>query len=310
LAGGYGPEAWRYTARSLTWLVSGADRPLESSGERSLRHFRRIAAQFEPDELTRETTDELDLSLMDLLGDLDHGAVPRKLLGFYSRYGTEAALERYGVLPHIRGRGYGATRLEFELDHSTGQMVRLYSDDGQRDLLIELVLKDSTNLRPFKLLSIEWLLLQDPRAVPTRDRPLLPGQDHPGLGCLRLVMGMLLIACERLGYDGLLFSPAHFHTAAVARGILYFVDPAIEARFLAVEEALAGRPLEQATQLVDAGAVVDEETGKPVRWHAASMVIPTSGSLREAIEGPAYEQAVRESAQGLSFVLAEGKRRL
>jgi hypothetical protein len=173
-------------------------------------------------------------------------------------------------------------------------------------VLIELVLKETRSLPPFRLLSIEWLLLQDPRARPSKSRPLLPGQDHPGLGCLRLVVGMLVMACERLGYDGLLFSPSHFHTAAVARGILFFVDPEVEARFLALEEALATTTLDEATALVHAGALVDDETGAPVQWQAASMVIPISAGLREAIEGPAYEQAVRDAAQGLSFRMRDG----
>lgn len=304
LAGGYGPDAWRYTARSLAWLVSGEDRPIASSGERNLRHFRRIASQFEPGELSWESSDELDLSLTDLLADLDPGAGPRKLLNFYSRYGIEAALERYGVLGHIRELGYGATRVEFELDHPTGQMVRLYSNDGRRDLLIELVLKESTDLPPFRLLSIEWLLLQDPRAEPRPDRPLLPGQDHPGLGCLRRIVGMLVMSCERLGFDGLLFSPSHFHTAAVARGILFFVDPEVEARFLAIEDALAGRSLDQGTQLVHDGAIRDRATGEPVHWQAAAMVIPVSETLRKLIEGPAYEEAVRAAARDFDYVVA------
>jgi len=147
------------------------------------------------------------------------------------------------------------------------------------------------------LLRVEWLRLQNPRAAFTAGRPRLPGQEHPGLGMLRDVIALLILACERLALDGILFVPAHYHTAVQSRRSLRFLDPEVEGRFRALERALGHLPLTAATHAVEAGQVVDAATGQPFNWQPGPMVIPVSSVLRRRLEGEAYEaQAVREAA--------------
>lgn len=301
LAGGYGDDAWRHTARSLADLLAGHDAPIPSQRDRDVRHFRRIARQFTRAELTGEDDDDILLKPEDLMLDLVGSARSTRLLGYYSRYGVELAFERYGVLAKIRAAGYPRLVLELDTGHSTGERIRVLNRDEPRELLLELVLSETSEYSPYRLLSIEWLMLQNPRARPTADRPLLPGQQYPGLGCLGEVVMMLMMACERLGLDGLLFCPAHYHVAAQAHGLLAFFDPADEARFAAIGEALTELELARATQLVHGQQVLDQHTGEPVRWQAVPMALPVSKRLKERFEGADYERAVVRAAQELRF---------
>ena len=58
---------------------------------------------------------------------------------------------------------------------------------------------------------------------------------------MRIVVGMLVMAAERLGYDGITLVPSHFHVAAQARRLFRFLDPADEAMFLALEPTRGSR---------------------------------------------------------------------
>src|SRR5207253_2211203 len=94
--------------------------------------------------------------------------------------------------------------------------------------------------KPLRLLSIEWLSLQDPSASFDATRTPLPLQKHPGLGLAREVMHLFATAVERLGLDGIVQSAAHFHGAVLlgAREAL-FDDPVREGRFRALRRALS-----------------------------------------------------------------------
>ena len=303
LAGGYGPEAWRHSARTVAWALSGRDQPIPASHDADLRRVRRVARTFGTDQLSGSATgaDDFGITDADLYGDLLKKATPGQLLGFYTPFGLELAFERYGLYEHLRRRGYNRVRLDLDLRSGSGEAVAVRSDDERRALLIEVVLRETREVVPHRLLSLEWLLMQDPLARPTAERPLLPGQQHPGLGGLRILMGMLSMAAERLRFDGLTFVPAHYHSAAQARGILRFLDPEAEARFVAMKQALGARPLLDATRLVAEGKLVDRRTGAPFRWKPARMVIPFSPALRAAVEGEAYDRRVEEAVASLSL---------
>lgn len=306
LAGGYGPEAWRHSARTLVWLLSGRDAPIPASHDVELRQFRRVARGFGEEQLSGATPGDENFGITeaDLLGDLVRKGSNSQLLGFYTTYGLELAFERYGMFELMRRRGYPRVRLELNLHAGSGEAITVRTDDARRLVLLELVVRELRELVPYRLLNIEWLLLQDPQARPTAERPLLPGQDHPGLGGLRITMGMLTMAAERLGFDGIAFVPAHYHTAAQARGMLRFVDPRDEAVFVSIKEAVGARSLLEATRLMAAGGLLDEATGEPFPWKPVRMVVPLSAALREAVEGPDYDRKVEAAAHAIRLKVA------
>ncbi len=307
LAGGYGLNAWRYSARFFSCLLNGGEAIEPPSTEEALlTRYRRLAQELEPHELTGEPrrTDDWGLTADDL-GAVGGLRGPRRFLGYYSSQGLELALERASLLDRVRGLGFEQPNLEMDLDNPTGDTVRLYGDAARRELLIEARVRiDRGTLPGFSLLRIEWLLLQNPRAEFTADRPRLPGQSHPGLGISQDVVALLILACDRLQLDGLVFVPAHYHSASQGRKWLRFLAPRDEGVFRALREALHGLPLSEATRVVDEKRVVDARTGEPFVWRPMPMVMPVTDRLRNVVEGEDYEGKVAAEAARHDFRLA------
>lgn len=177
-------------------------------------------------------------------------------------------------------------------------------DAARRELLMELRLSlDRRTLPGLALLRLEWLLLQDPRARFSPARPRLPGQKHPGLGLLQDVSALLLLACERLQLDGLLFVPSHYHLASQGKRWLRFLDPEHEGLFRSLAAALHGLPLAEATNAVVAGRVTDAATGERFSWRPMAMVLPVTAALHERVSGDDYERRADEAAAQHRFVV-------
>jgi len=305
MAGGYGPEAWRYTARYCGWLLAGRELPDPPSTEEvTLARYRHLSKILTPRELTSNGEDEgWELSEEDLLGALAGTPVHTRFLGYYSKHGIELALERGGIHDRLRALGFRPT-LDMDLTNPAGQTLRLFGDRGKTELLFELrAARDRQALPGFEMLRVEWLMMQNPRCDFSRDRPKLPGQEHPGLGMLKDAIAFLILACDRLGLDGVFFVPSHYHLAAQSRKALRFADPEDEARFRAFRRVLTDKPLCEATRLADRGAVVDRRTGEPLPWRPAPMVLPVSDPLRGRLQGEEYERAVREALAGMELEL-------
>lgn len=309
LGGGYGLNAWRYSARFLSTLLN-RDRAVEppSTDEITLVRYRRMAKEFAPHELTGDGsgTAETDWGITadDILPGMAAAQRPRRFLGFYSLQGMELALERAGLLDRVRDLGYTRPTLEFDLDNPSGDTVRLFGDPARTELLIETRLRvDRAAVPGLALLRIEWLLMQNPRTRFSPQRPRLPGQKHPGLGMLSDIMAMMVLACDRLRLDGLLFVPAHYHTASQGRKYLRFLNPADEAFVRGMERALAGVPLHEATHAVEQKRIVDGRTGRFVDWRSMPMVMPVTDRLKERVAGAGYEKKVAEAAAGMELKL-------
>jgi acetoin utilization deacetylase AcuC-like enzyme len=306
LAGGYGLNAWRYNARFLSILLNRG-RAVEppSTEELLLSRYRSFARELQEHELTGEPPrDDWGLSEEDLLGALGGPRPPRRLLGFYSRQGLELAMERAGLLERVRNLGFEQPTLDLDLDNPSGDTARLYGDRRRRELLIETrLLVDRRTIPGFAMLRIEWLLLQNPRGHFTAGRPPLPGQAHPGLGMLQEIIALLVLACDRLQLDGLLFVPSHYHIAVHGRKTMRFLDPADEGLYRALETPLQGLSLTAAAETVAAGRVVDAATGRPFSWRPTSMVFPVSERLRAQVTGEEYERRATEEAGRHAFAL-------
>lgn len=311
LAGGYGLNAWRYSARFLSTLFNRG-RPIEppSTEELVLSRYRSLAREIQEHELTGEPRrdDDWGLTAEDLAGAIGGPRPPRRLLGFYSCQGLELTMERTGLLERIRNLGFLQPTLELDLDNPAGDTARLYGDRRRRELLIETRLRiDRRTLPGFAMLRIEWLLLQNPHGQFTPERPQLPGQTYPGLGMLQDLIALFVLACDRLQLDGLLFVPSHYHVAVHGRKTMRFLSPADEGLYRALEAPLQGLSLAAAAEAVAAGRVQDAATGTPFVWQPTPMVFPVSERLREEVTGEEYEQKAGEEAGRHRFNLTPAR---
>jgi len=327
LAGGYGQHAWRYSARFLSSLRPGgqAVEP-PSTAEVTLTRYRRLARdmraagdRYPPrvrqDGLARPPQPgppagagadaDWELNAEDLQTSFSGPQRPHRLLGACSRQQLELMLERAGLLERLRQLGFTRPEVAFDLEHPGGETVRVHGEPGSGELLAEVRLRIDRRSAPgLVMLSIEWLTLQNPREAFTPARPRLPGQDHPGLGMLRDVIALLVVACERLQLDGVLWVPAHYHTAVQGRRAGRFLDPVDEGVFRALEQAVAGLPLPVAAAAVEQGKVLDDSTGTPFDWHPMRMAVPASQRLREQLDGEEHRRLAETAAAVHAFRLA------
>lgn len=305
LAGGYGDRAWRYPARALAWYLAGE--PLEPPSDEvvALARLRQMPQLFSDAE---QRDDDWGITEEDLFGVLPGLPVESRFLGSFSPVRVELMLERMGLLQQIRAKGFACPTVSLELDHPLGHTLRIFGDPNRSELLLELRLARSSRALPgFEVLSVEWLLLQNPRAHFTPDRPRLPGQQHPGLGLLAEVFAWLVVLCEELALDGLYFRPSHFHLAALARRHATFLHPQHAALFAALADLLGGLALPEASQAVHEGRVIDLQTGEKVVWEAFPMVLPVSQNLRQQVEGSAYREAMEKARKALRLALVDAR---
>ena len=282
-AGGYGPNAWRHSARFYGYLLSHLEKPIASDNERLLRAVKRVSKTMQMHDLTADEGED------DLFGDLFGPMKRTRLFDFYSKLGVECALEKIGVLEHLRKLGYPSPHIEFELDHPNGQAVRLFADDERKILLIEYIIDEKKFVGDMRMLWIEWLLSQNPNAEPSPDRPLLPGQTYPGLGCLAKLVGFLFMICDRLKFDAIGFNPAHYHVCFLAKGQGCFQKPADEARFRVAQTLTAGLNLQQASMMLGNGLI---SAGNTFKWIPARMVIPISEAAHAYFQTKEYQSEV------------------
>ncbi len=322
LAGGYGPMAWRHAAGYFSWLLSGSgklDIPLDlelpvdhyRKLARLMKHRRRISEENRtsgpPGRPGRilDPNDDWGLTEQDLGGT---GMMPDTLfLGVYSRHGMELALEESGLMERLRQRGFKALRVSFDLDDPMGHTLRIQAGETDPQVVVEMKLRVNRQMQPGRsLLSVEWLLIQDVSSSFELSRPLLPGQQFPGLGLMRDTAAVLVVACERMDLDGMVFIPTHFHLASLAHPMAIFADPIQQARLLALRRAVRGLRLNEAARAVTDGQVIDENTGEPVGWVPAPMVIPVAADLVEYFGSADFEKLVGEARKGFHFRLTPG----
>lgn len=305
LAGGYGNHAWRHSARSLGWLATGEIVEPPSTEAITLIAYRRGFETLARHELLSDSPvpaeDLFALSDEDVRGGHGIADAQPRFLGHFSRHGIELLLERSGLLDQLRRRGFTHPAVRFELDNPAGETLRVYADLSRHALLIEVrVRQDRRAIRGHELLSIEWMLLQNPRQG-FSGRNAMPGQSYPGLGMLSDIMSILVLLCERSGLEGILFVPSQYHLAAKGKRYLRFADPLDEAWFRAIQGAVAELPRLEATNAVAEGRLRDRDTGESIAWRPMPMVLPLSERLRVLVRGEHYEQGVRSALERLRF---------
>jgi acetoin utilization deacetylase AcuC-like enzyme len=308
LAGGYGHETWRYTARFLSWQILGSERvEPPSTSAITLARYQHLAQELGSGttQSQDQTEDGWGLTEEDLLGSLGSEARQTLFLDHYSHHAVELAVEWTGIFDRLRQMGFAHPSLALDLDNPGGHTLRIFADSQHQELLAELRLRrDRRSIPGMEVLSIEWLLLQNPRASFTRDQPQLPGQQYPGLGMVRDVVSLLILLCDRLQLDGIVFVPSQYHLVFQARHVLGFLHPEDEGWFRALEKALQNLPLAEATRLVAEERVVDTTTGRPVSWKAMPMVLPISDRLHDQVEGVAYDNRAAEVESQHQFAIS------
>lgn len=271
--------------------------------------------------------DALGLDHLDLL-DKDAG---RRFLDFYGDEGIRLAIQRYGLEGAMRRRGYGHFELETRAADDRHTLLvfgraaeggeRADGEDagvpsGERHRLIELVVRRDRLVvhevpglpkleAAYDVLTVDWLLLQDPLARFTEQRPRLPGQEAPGLGIGERVLELLYRMVERLQLHALVTVAEYFHNAVLYARELPFFDPTHGGRLRALESTLMGAEkltLAEASWAIHWGCVrgVDDAV---LRWKGEAQVRPFVPELADWMSSPAHEEATSRVASTTKYVL-------
>ncbi len=267
--------------------------------------YRRVYDRLNETDLAREDARPSEADLESLLGPPEGRA--GRFLGLYTAEGGEMALERYGFLQMLRDKGFENLLLSTDLSDSSRQVLRIHFDRRDPEhLLIEMVLgfrplrlPDGTN---GKMLSVEWLLMQDPRKDFPPDLPPLPDQEHPGLGLFRWQGELLRLMATRLGCDGLMNNPQQFHNGALYGRVMKFVDPVDEGRRRALERDLADRSMREASHAVATGRV-REVGGDPFQWVGRPQVLPITLPMQAYFKRKEYRSTVARVRDDTHFVV-------
>jgi hypothetical protein len=167
-------------------------------------------------------------------------------LGFYTHDGIMSALERYGFFADLNRLGFEDFYLETRTDDPDEHMLRLWSTrPALSEPLVELVvrrdfirpqspLSERLANKPLPVLTVEWLLLQNPLAEFRQERLPLPGQHYPGLGVGGQVLEILRNTCKRLNLAGIATVPSYFHNAVFYSEEFRHFDPYWQGAFLAL----------------------------------------------------------------------------
>lgn len=246
-----------------------------------------------------------------------------KWLGFYTDQGLRIALEKYGFFRDLERLGFHRLRIETRTEDPDEHLVRLWSTEPQIDEpLLELVVRRDF-LRPqsaladrlrdshIPVLTVDWLLLQNPTTPFTAHRPPLPGQDHPGLGVGAQVLEMLRNICLRLDLGAIATVPSYFHNALFYSGEFRHFDPHYQGAFLALCRDLmpaVENSVTAASWALRWECVENRANSQPTfSWFQQLMVNPMTKLLRDYFSGHPYKKDVQKSLSSHDFVVDHEK---
>lgn len=308
LGGGYGPLAWSIPFNFIFTLLTGRPPDVRLRPSNIAARYQRVHRRLRPSDLGSESDELID---DELWAQLDgKGVTGGRYLGYYTRDGIALALERYGFMDLLREKGFDDFLISLDTSQGERHVMRLHH--RQRDpehLLIEV----ASCLRPLflpdghecRMLRIEWLLMQNPDASFSFEQPPLPGQDYPGLGLFRWFGEILRLVAVRLECDGLMNQPERYHNGHLYGKVMKFFHPEDEGVLQALVRDLEHLTLAEASAAIDAGKVIDRQTGEPQLWQMRAQVLPITLPLATYFKSPEYAREVERARDSRHFELRD-----
>ncbi len=240
-------------------------------------------------------------------------------LGRFPRRKILEAFEHHGILPHLRNLGFPDIRLALSQVEPFRQSLRLYDrTENPAHLLMELRIHDGTlwpatrladgpNDALPRVLTIDWLTMQNPGGRFTAQRPPFPGQEHPGLGMARPLVKMLIALARSMDLEGIVNHPNYFHNAWLYREGFRFYDPVNQARMQAIHRDLICLPLAEIAWAIELGCVRALATDRWFRWESGLQILPISSRMKDRIDSENHRQRTAELFQDKHYALDEDR---
>jgi hypothetical protein len=224
-------------------------------------------------------------------------------LNMYTSEHLFSIMQDVGMVEHLYGRGFKDLIIDLHIDDMRIHYLKVYNKTIDPDTqLIDLRLSDTRfipdkkffdddqNPLTLDMFVIEWLSIQNPDNLIFNDRPQLPGQSKPGLGCLKFMMKMMFIVAEGVVKDGFLDVPDHLHGAIMYSKTFKFFDPAHEAILRAIVRDLSSRySLADLSWGMLTGTIYDKKTGNTQAYDPSEQIFPVSKRLRDYFKSNKYK---------------------
>ena len=239
---------------------------------------------------------------------------PRLFLGYYDQDMIEAKLRQFGITERLETQGFH--NITVSIDTRQEDRQRLIICDGEltrANLLAEVALTVGDFMpqtianphlcnRVFRMLYIQWLCLQNPRASFTPQRPALPGQRHPGLKVGAIVAHLFERIASRLELDGIISIPEYIHNAILYSRRFRFFNPVVEGRLKALTRDLKDLPLSTVSFGVETGCVIDANTGQALEGMHEEQVFPRHINFRRYFASRHYQESMASTADQVRYV--------
>jgi len=286
------------------------------------RKYKRIAKGISPMDLTSNFSQE-DLSWDDFFTDRSNTNSSSLFLGKYSEDGIKFIIERFGLDRQARNRGIRHLAIVVDTKDPYRHRLTIYNGRHRdRDhIVMDFVAKyqhlvpkqiDTENeySHQLKVLVVEWLLLQNPKADFSPRKPQLPGQIYPGLGLGDQLMALFTLMGRHLQVDGIINVPEYFHTGLIFSRRFLFLSPYVQALVQQISHdlwkkyRLAVIAWASATE-----SIINVETGEPQIWEPRRQIIPLQSQLRHYFKSDGYIRIAQNLKEEKVYSLDEEKLR-
>lgn len=273
--------------------------------------YRQIYRRLTPEDLFQISEAQPERVGEELFGGSRAMRPSELFLKYYSQAGLIRIFEEYGLFSLLRQKGFTDPKLFLKLDDPFRQRLRICSGDSQAEehLLIEMVLHEGilesarTKDGPgrghyFSVLMVEWLLMQNPKASFTRERPPLPGQRYPGLGLSREILQLIALIGLRIGKDGIAIHPQHFHAALLYHRLFQCYNPIQEGQLCALLRDTEPWNLDDVSWAIELDCLFTDRPDEKGSWHVESQVHPLTSLLKNHFHSESYRKLFWQSLSG------------
>lgn len=218
-------------------------------------------------------------------------------------------MDKSGLADYLKKKQFKSPKIKIFRDETLIHHLEIYfSKIAQTNLLIDLRLSESRftplnlqNKSPLRdssydMIVIEWLSTYDPNKKKfTKERPQLPGQKNPALGCLKYLMTMMYIVAKEITKDGFLDVPDHLHLSLMYAKNFKFFDPLKEGYIRAVLRDLSDFNLYELAMADVTDCVRNRQTGNVVKYEPGEQIFPVTRRMKRYFESKDYNRIVKEA---------------
>lgn len=257
----------------------------------------------------------VSLSNNDILAQLTDDKRSTLWLGRYSENEVLHLLEQFNILPALKAKGCTHPLIIIEPLAAFDQALKIFNAAATAEnLFAEFRLREVSFSHPnviagapLPMLKIEWLMLQNPAAAFSAERPPMPGQRRPGLGLGKRALQLLVHLAQQNHLGGVLNFPQFFHNAFLYLDYFWYCNPKLKGVVLALRRDLLSLSLAELSWAIYLGCVIEAHTGKTYEWQADALVLPLEEKIKQCFSPPEYEQVVYQTMANSEFVLNRKK---